>query len=119
MPSRGTKTTLKISQRVVTFIVEKAREEESIDSVLRRLLGLKEVEYTPPSHSMMKLIKVSRDVMDYLQSKARDKESRDQTLGRLLGIPGDYGNLGERGEAPSVPSLPKAKRGQGNVRIKK
>lgn len=121
MPSRGTKTTIKISQRVVTFIQSKAREEEAIDSVLRRLLGLKEVDYAPPSHSMMKLIKVSREVMDHLQSKAKDKESRDQTLGRLLGVQGDYGQIGEHTGVPSVPVIPREGRegAHGNVRVKR
>lgn len=116
MPETLAKTTIKISQRVINFVLKHAREGEPIDNVLRRLLGLKQFPYVPPRNCMMKLVKVSGEVMNLIKDKAKESESRDQTLGRLLGISGDYGNVLKKNATPSMPSLPQGRSNVGNVR---
>lgn len=95
MRSKRPITTIKVSRRVMRHIEQNSDEEESVDSALRRLLGLGGNGSRRPRRgfSAMKTIKVSRDVMDHILRRAKPRESRDQTLGRLLGVPGDDGNV--------------------------
>lgn len=92
---RPTTTTIKISQRNIRHIDENAKPEESVDSVLRRLLGMRNngKRKAVREFSSMKTVKVSREVMNRIRNKAKPHESRDQTLSRLFCISGDDGNV--------------------------
>lgn len=87
---RLTATTIKIAQPIIGYIDKNSEPEESVDSVLRRGLGLKNNGKHKAARviSDMKTVKVSREVMNHILNKAHVHESRDQTLGRLLGIKG-------------------------------
>jgi len=92
---RPTTTTIKISQQTIRYIDENSKPEESVDSVFRRTLGLKNngKRKVVRAISAMKTVKISRLVMNHILDKAKPRESRDETLGRLLGIKGDDGNV--------------------------
>jgi len=80
-------TTIQVSQRVLLFVQKNSRGNESVDSTLKRILGM-----APAGHELPKkangrtLIKVSRSTKDRLVKEAREGESRNDTLERLLGL---------------------------------
>ena len=81
-------TTIKVSHRVAWYIHVKAVGNESVDTTLRRLLGMIPEE-EPPVKKVASLttLKVSRVVMDRIAKEAKKDESRDETLARLIGLP--------------------------------
>lgn len=86
MPKNGN-TTIKVSRRIIRHIETRAQGSESVDTTLRRLLGLKvDRDETPKEPPSMTIIKISRPVMDKILKEAVEGESRDETLGRLLGL---------------------------------
>jgi hypothetical protein len=101
-------TTVKLSRFLREYLVLSAEWNESIDHVLRRLLGLppedgesapkaaeidrkivKEAEKASAQAGITPTVtvKISRFLRDHVFSKARKTESIDFTLKRLLGLP--------------------------------
>jgi hypothetical protein len=81
-------TTIKVSRRIVKYLESRAQGNESIDTILRRLMGLGLDGAEPPKQpTSMTIIKISRPVMDKILKEAKEEESRDETLSRLLGLP--------------------------------
>jgi hypothetical protein len=81
-------TTVKVSRRIVRFVQSKAWDGESMDSTLKRLLGLGTNGEGPPKKPTgATIIKISRPVMEKILKEAKEDESRDETLARLLGLP--------------------------------
>ena len=120
--ARPTTTTIKVSRRVMKHIESSARQDESVDETLRRLLKLGGLEAPKPEGPlpMTTTIKVSKTVMSHIKKAAKTAESRDMTLGRLLGVPAEDGNLPKA--ASVVPGLNRksimVKPNDGNVRVK-
>jgi len=80
-------TTIQVSQKVLFFIQKSARGNESVDSTLKRILGMAPTVHEPPKKvSGRTLIKISRSTMDRLVKEAREGESRSDTLERILGL---------------------------------
>lgn len=100
-------TTVKLSRFLREYVILSAEWNESIDHVLRRLLGLsngekpvlrapeldrKTVKEAEKAASMKGVtptvtVKISRFLREHVLAKARRTESIDATLKRLLGLP--------------------------------
>lgn len=80
-------TTIQVSEKILSFIQKNARGNESVDSTLKRYLGLAPMDQeTEKRTNGRNLVKISRSMMDFLVKEARDGESRNDTLERLLGL---------------------------------
>ena len=80
-------TTIQVSQKVLLYVQKNARGNESVDSTLKRLLGMAPVDPDVPKKGNGRtLVKISRSTMEKLVKEAHEGESRSDTLERLLGL---------------------------------